>query len=202
MPLLFLLEPAVRVARTGVVGPTIPLFAVLYGSWFTGALFSLDPLGSEGPMLPLTITSGLDGRTFIDGRAVASVLVGGPCTLLVVVTTGLLSPLSLTELGGLCVGGLALTLVAPYLAAVAGMVFPSNPSPQFEIQSGTAFPSKLAFVLYSLALFVVSCGLPLSVLLDQITVLIGGLATTGIAFVASVFSRRYAADVFDAYYLP
>jgi hypothetical protein len=53
--------------------PAVLVYTVgFYGAWATGAAFALNPLGEEWPVLPMTLTSSIGGRTLGGGLWLAA----------------------------------------------------------------------------------------------------------------------------------
>ncbi|PSP86244.1 hypothetical protein BRC83_00830 [Halobacteriales archaeon QS_1_68_17] len=57
--------------------PAVLVYTVgFYGAWAIGAAFALNPLGEEWPVLPMTLTSSIGGRTLVGGLWLAASLPG------------------------------------------------------------------------------------------------------------------------------
>jgi len=82
--LSFVLPPAIVVAAPTIVnafgsgiGWEILLAVCFVGiPWFSGVAFGLNPLGDEGDVLPVTLTTTVSGRTFVRGLAILGFSVG------------------------------------------------------------------------------------------------------------------------------
>jgi len=82
--LSFVLLPAIIVAAPTIVnafgsgiGWEILLAVCFVGiPWFSGVAFGLNPLGDEGDVLPVTLTTTVSGRTFVRGLAILGFSVG------------------------------------------------------------------------------------------------------------------------------
>ncbi|MFC5972386.1 hypothetical protein ACFPYI_13680 [Halomarina salina] len=212
---LFLLFPFLQVAIVSQEVPTeLPPLLVFYGAWATGAAFSLNAIGDEGPVLPVTLTTPVSGRTFIGGLCLAGVVIGVPVTALLAVGLGVLSGLSPLGLLSVVVTAVALPVAATGIAVGAGVLFPRMGTVQVTRGVETTAPSLFAFGLYSLVLSITGIpatlvGTPIArefvveaVGYSESAVIAGGLALTLLlAGLAAVFSYRYAVRTFDEYYL-
>jgi hypothetical protein len=212
---LFALFPFLQEAvLTGTVTPVLPPLLVFYGAWASGAAFSLNPVGDEGPVLPVTLTTPVSGRAFVGGLCLAGLLLGVPITLLVAGATGVLSGLQPLALGAVVLTAVALPVAATGIAVGAGTLFPRMD--EVEVWRGveTTAPSLFAFGLYSLVLGV--AGIPATLVstpdtrdlitdlagVTETVAIAGGLAATlAVAGLAAVVGYRYAVGSFDDYYL-
>lgn len=64
---------------TAALAPGLALLV----AWTAGAAFGLNPLGDEGRVLPLTLTSLADGRAYVRGLVLSALVVGLPPAALV-----------------------------------------------------------------------------------------------------------------------
>lgn len=207
------------VLQKGYVPEYVPPVMLVYVAWAIGAAFTLNPLGDQGPTLPGTLTTGVDGRTFLRGHLLVGALVGAPAVVLVVGGLGLLSPLPLPVVALLIVGGFAVTTTGAALATGFGVVFPRFGSVSVVGNRKATAPSKTAAVTYSLGLLV-TAGLAVPAFVPQITdalativretIAVGsprlvaraiGLAGLGVAFALSWGSYRFAARKVDEFHL-
>jgi len=92
-PIFVLVTPIQASVEAGRVTSLLPTTIALYGAWLTGALFTLNPLGDEGAVLPVSAITGVTGREFVGGLVTASALLGGPITLVLTAVLAVLSPL-------------------------------------------------------------------------------------------------------------
>ena len=212
---LFLLFPFVQTAVfSGEVPTALPPLLVFYGAWATGAAFSLNPIGDEGPVLPVTLTTPVSGRTFVGGLCLAGVAIGVPVTAVLAVGTGVLSGLTPLGLVSVAVTAVALPIAAAGIAVGAGVLFPRMETVQVVRGVETTAPSLFAFGLYSLVLSLTGvpatlAGTPIArelvveaVGFDESAVVAGGLALTLLlAGVAATLCYSYAVSTFDEYYL-
>ena len=207
------------VLQKGFVPGYVPPLMLVYVAWATGAAFTLNPLGDQGPTLPGTLTTGVTGRTFLRGHLLVGTLVGAPAVVLVVGGLGLFSPLSVPVVGLLIVGGITVTTAGTALATAFGVVFPRFGSVSVVGNRKAIAPSKTAAVTYSLGLlltaglavpsFVPSVTDGLAAFLREATTVGSpalvaraiGLAGLTVAFAIAWGSYRFAARKVDEFYL-
>ena len=210
-PLLFAIGPVVSSFSSSVPSSAAPSLAI-YGAWATGAAFTLNPIGDETPVLPVTLTTTITGRPFVRALWLAGSAPGVPITLALAVVAGVLAGLPPADL--ILVGAIAagLAALAPGLASGVGAAFPRVQPARITRSRRAVVPSLLAFGAYSLALFVLSGpawlaigGAPRRVVagvagVDPTVVGVAG-AASAIALVgaASFVSYRYAVRRFDRY---
>lgn len=155
-PAFFILSPIVQIAQTGVVPPSVPVLLAVYGAWAVGAGFALNPLGDEGAMLPITITSGVSGDRFLLGLVVATTGVGTVVVLPLTLVAAALVPLPLTQLVFLAVSTVVLLVGGAMLATGIGCAFPRFESVRISRSRRVVAPSLIAFAIYSLVLVLVA----------------------------------------------
>jgi hypothetical protein len=195
----------------GTVPSTLPLTAGLAGAAAAGAAFTLNPLGGEERVLPLTLTADISGRAFVNGLVLAGALPGVCLTAVLVVGFGMAAGTAPVTLAATLTIVLAATVAAPAIAAMAGVVFP-----KFERSSvggrEVTIPSGFAFGLYFSVLgIVVAPGSvaawlvldePFTLPLGSTLLLVGGLvATVLLAATAGVMGFLYAANRVGTYRL-
>lgn len=216
VPFFFVFFYAVQgLLESGTLPGWLPLGVAVASAITTGAAFSLNPIGSEGDALPITLTAGFDGREFVAGLFAAGWLVGLPIAVALPLVTGLATGAAPPTILATVAIGVGLSIGAPGIAAGAGVHFPN-----FETQSvhggrETVVPKGWAFGLFGLG--VVGLGAPAWAL--QIRFVRNWLATTvglapgtveflGIAVgsllvtVAGWLGYRHAAATLDSYWLP
>lgn len=213
-PLFLLVAPIQDALVAGEVPTALPPLLVFYGAWATGAAFTLNPIGDEGPVLPVTLTTPVDGRTFMGGLCLAGAVVGVPLTVAAAGATGALSALGPSGLLAVVVGALVLPLAATALATGIGTLFPRMEAVRVSRNREAIVPSLFAFGVYSLSLVI--AGVPIVVagtpfvrevvgsalgLGDTMVVVAGVALTTVLAAVAGGVSLRYAIREFETYYL-
>ena len=129
------------------VPPTLPLTAGLATAAAAGAAFTLNPLGGEEGVLPLTLTADVSGKQFVTGLALAGLLPGAGLAALFVVGLGLAAGTPLPVLAAALTTTLVATLAAPWIAAATGVIFPKFEQSTVRGTSVTV-PSGFAFGLY------------------------------------------------------
>ena len=155
-PMLVLIGPVSVTIETGAVGSGFPLWVVLCGVWITGALFTLNVLGHEGAVLPATLLGPHPGSTLIRGHVLGSVAIGLPVTAGGAMVLGALSPRSPAMVLVLVAGAIPLTAAAAGIAAGVGAVFPRFDAVRVSRSRKAVVPSTIAFVIYSLAVGIVT----------------------------------------------
>jgi ABC-2 type transport system permease protein len=211
-PLFVLVSPVQRSVEAGYVTATLPATVALYGAWLTGALFTLNPLGDEGAVLPVTTITGVSGREFVGGLVAASSLVGLPLTLVVTTVLAVLSPLPPLAVVCTVVAAAVLPPLAATVAAGVGTEFPKYETTNVTRSREAVIPSMWAFAGYTLV-FLVTAGFatgvqapfvaePLADALGVSTAVVRvGSLTTGVvlAGLAAGLGARRAVQTFDEY---
>jgi len=182
-PLFFAYVPLQGILESGTVPPSAPVVIAIYGAWTTGAAFTLNPFGDEGAVLPLTLTSAITGRRFVNGLVLAGVALGAPFTAAATLVAGLLSPLGTIAAivagvfgGVLCVGAAA-------MAVGIGAAYPKFERSRLSRSRRAVVPSLSAFALYSVALLF-ACFPGAVVQSDIVVGSLAGSVGTSQAFVA------------------
>ena len=150
-PIFFLTGPIQDTVSAGHVTKSLPLLISVYGAWAIGGA-TLNPLGDEGTMLPVTLISTIKGKQFVKGHTIAVGIVGLPVVVFATALTGFLSPLEPTRwllLTGLSV---LLGLAGTVVAIGIGSTFPRFGEVNVTKSRRAVVPSKAAFAMYSLAL--------------------------------------------------
>lgn len=211
-PVFFMIAPIQQSIETGEVSTILPVSIVIYGAWATGAAFTLNPLGDEGAVLPITLISGVRGAQLLRGLVFAGVAIGGPVIVVLATGLGLASPmgvfsaLAIGALGGvLCTG-------ACMIGAGVGTLFPKFKRTRLSRSRKAVVPGLSAFTVYSLILLVVSLpGLFTSVPLladwlagqvgvsTQIITLAGLAVTTLLVGAVAWIGLRSAVETIDGY---
>lgn len=213
-PLFGLVGELTNTVQSGEVGAFLPVVLAFYGAAATGALFTLNPLGDEGAVLPVTITSTVDGRRFVRGRMLAGVAVGTPATVLVALAVGALSPLPPSRVALVAVVAAVLGVASTGIAAGVGALFPRFSAAKVTRSREAVVPSLVAFGVYSILLGLVALpGLVAAVPLVAETaadlagtsatavVAVGSGLTLLIAAIGGFVGARYAAGAFDRFTL-
>ncbi|MFB6197273.1 MAG: hypothetical protein ABEI52_03235 [Halobacteriaceae archaeon] len=211
-PLFVLIGPVQQSVEAGRILPQLPALVAIYGSWATGALFTLNPLGDEGGVLPIAITSGISGKRFVGGTVIAGAMAGLPVTFILTGILAILSSLDISSIIAMLVAALVLPAAAPALASGIGVHFPRFEPANITRNQETMVPSTWAFITYSIALLVLAApaivlGLPAvadivatSAELPVTMVRAGGaLVSTILIAGCSLFSYRHAATSFNEY---
>ena len=214
-PLFLGVDPASAVVRTGQVPETLPPVLALYGAWATGAAFSLNPIGDEGPVLPVTLTTAVSGTEFVGGSCLAGLAVCLPITVLITAFVGVASPLSPALVGLAVATALVLSVAATGIAAGFGALFPRTETARITRGREAIVPSIAAFGLYSISLVVAAAPVLLATatptvrntLVDASGRSVGVLAVGGFVLTATLalacgaICFRYAVREFETYRL-
>lgn len=211
-PVVFFVEPLLSAVGSGVAPAWLPVAIGLYGVWVTGALFTLNPIGDETPMLPVTLTTPITGRRHVRALWIAGAVVGVPLTLFGTATASALAGYGLVDAVFVSLLAVGLAAVAPALAAGIGAGFPETETTEVLGQVETTQPGFAAFLAYSIGLAVLSvpawavAPLPIRAWLAAsvgVPDAVVGVAATVLAVVlvglAGRFSVRAAARYFDSY---
>lgn len=213
-PLFAAAGPLSTAVRTGVVPGWLPAALPLYGAWATGAAFALNPLGDEGAVLPITLTSGVSGRSFVLGRCLAGAVVGVPVTAVLTAAAAVAASLAPAATAAAVATALLLPALATGIGAGVGVALPRFDAVRVSRSREAVVPSLFAFALFSLVLVLASLpavlgvtptvgrGLESLVGVDSAALALAGVVTTlllaggagGIGFV-------YGARRFDGYRL-
>lgn len=151
-PLFVFYVPASGALRGDGLGATavvLPATVALYGAWLTGAAFTLNPLGDEGAVLPVTVTTGASGAQLIRGQVLAGALAGAPLTVVGTLAAGALvsfPPVATVLTAAL---GALLGVGAAATAAGVGVAFPKFETSNVGWSREAVVPSLWAFVVYS-----------------------------------------------------
>ncbi|MFC3477362.1 hypothetical protein [Halobacterium litoreum] len=211
-PLFVLFTPIQSSVQAGHVTTLLPPTVALYGAWMTGALFTLNPLGDEGAVLPVSVTTGVSGREFVGGLVAASTLVGGAVTLVVTAALAILSPLSPVAVACTVAAAIVLPPLAAAVAAGVGTSFPKYEATTITRSREAVVPSMWAFGVYTLAFLVtagVATGFQTPVVAEALADALGtgeaavhvGSLLVGVvlAGVAAAVAARRAVREFDTY---
>jgi ABC-2 type transport system permease protein len=174
--------------NAGQVPEWLVLYIAVCGAWMTGAAFALNPLGDEGAVLPLTLTSGVSGRTYLAGMVLPGVTPGVPITVVATVGLGVLSPLGVIEIAALAVLGAILCAGASVLAAGIGTLYPKFEESRITRNRSAVRPSIVAFLVYTIGLLAI--GIPGVV--AQVPVIpraLGGLGTALLSGLPDVIAQ-------------
>jgi hypothetical protein len=158
--LSFLLAPLVIVGSTlvstataggGAVGlGPLPVVVALGVAWLAGAAFGLNPLGDEGPVLPMTLLSGVGGRGFVRGLCLPGALVGVPLATLGTAASAVAAGYGTVDAAGLVLLALVMSAGAVGLAPGIGTRFPRFEAVTVGRSREVVPPALSAVVVYSL----------------------------------------------------
>jgi len=213
-PLFFLIAPISEAVRTGVVPAYLAGAVAVYGAWATGAAFTLNPLGDEGDVLPVTLSSPVSGRAFVAGCCLAGVLIGLPVSVLGALVSGVLAGIAPAVIAGAVVLAAVLPVAAAGMAAGVGVTFPRFEPANVTRGQEAVVPSLFGFAVYSIALVVaaspgtaVQVGIVREALADATGLSTAGVVGTGVgttvvlAGALAALGYVHAVRTFDAYYL-
>ncbi len=153
-PVFFGIYVIQDVFQRGAVPTYVPSTLLLYAAWAVGAAVTLNPLGAQGPTLPATLSSGIDGRTYLRGHLLVAAVVGAPLATALTVGAAVASPLGLAEVVLLAAVTPPCSVAAAGLAAGVGVLFPRFGTVSVTNNREAVVPSKSAGVAYSLVLLV------------------------------------------------
>jgi len=218
-PLLFLAGVFAEVLQTGVIPAPLPYGVLLFVTWAAAVVFTLNPLGDQGAVLPVVLLSGLSGRSFVAGQVLAGLLVGIPAGTALTAAVGLASPLALERVLLLTALTPVVMVLASVLAIGVGTAFPRFESIKITRSMSAMVPSLAGFALFTAYLFgtAVAAVLALDARIRPVAAAIATWllpvevtagAVGGVAAVAAVglallplVSYRYAVRQFDRYAL-
>jgi len=209
-PLLFFSGVFISGFEGGGVSALLPVSIALYLAWATGAAFTLNPLGDEGAVLPVTVTTPVSGAAIVRGLVTAGSVIGVPLTMGLVLLTGLLSPLGPVAVGVTTLLSGVLCIGAAMVGAGIGTAFPKYETAQVWQSHEAVVPSLVAFALYSLSVILLWLPGGIGLLLSESFASPGGLSASAVAVlaggismavitVAGWLSVRYAARTFESY---
>ncbi|RNJ27075.1 hypothetical protein [Halosegnis longus] len=155
--------------------------------WVAGAAFTLNPLGDEGRVLPLTLTSPIDGRTYLRGLIRPGIVIGGlclPAVPILALATGHTPVDTVLVLAVATVG----VLTAAAIAAGIGMVFPRTDTIRVARGQEASPPTMTAMLLYTVCVGVtvalpIAAGLAPGLVRTIAAVVVGGLLAFPFAYV-------------------
>ncbi|MGA9403317.1 hypothetical protein [Haladaptatus sp.] len=152
-PIFFLTGPIQDAVQAGHVTGSLPVHVSFYGAWALGGA-TLNPLGDEGAMLPVTLISTVGGKQFVKGHMIAVSIVGLPIIVVATALTGFLSPLEPTRWILLTGVSVLLGLAGIAVAIGIGSTFPRFGEVNVTKSRRAVVPSKTAFVTYSAVLMI------------------------------------------------
>lgn len=211
-PVFVLFQPIQASVEAGRVTALLPTTVALYGAWMTGALFTLNPLGDEGAVLPISVTSGVSGRQFVGGLVAASALLGTPVSVAVAGVLAVFSPLPVLAVVCTVTAAAVLPPLAAAVAAGVGTSFPKFDATSITRSREAVVPSMWAFGVYTLVFLLtagVATGFQAPAVADPVADALGASAAAVrvaslavgvlLAGVAAVLAWRNAVTRFDEY---
>jgi len=151
-PLLFAVGAATEVVRTGEVPALAAPAGLVFLAWAGAAVFTLNPLGDQGAVLPAAVLSAVDGRSFVAAHVLAGLLVTAPVGTVAVAALAVLSPLPPDAAAAAVAATPASVLVGACAAVGVGMAFPRYEAVNVTRSTKAVVPSLLAFLVFSLYL--------------------------------------------------
>lgn len=159
--LLYLLFPAIGIGSS-LIGASLqtespltfalPVCAVIL-SWFVGAVFAINPLGDEGAVLPMTLTS-VSGKKYVRGLMMPGILVGLPLVFVVTCIIGVFSPYTVGEWTTIVILSGFLTCVSVATAPAIGMALPRFSAIRVG-QSRDILPPRMTAIMCHMALVMI-----------------------------------------------
>ncbi|MDZ7746898.1 MAG: hypothetical protein U5K28_10470 [Halobacteriales archaeon] len=155
--------------------------------WVAGAAFTLNPLGDEGSVLPLTLTSPIAGRTYLRGLVRPGIVLGGLCLPAVPILALATDYTPADAVLMLAVGAVGILLAAAVATGI-GMVFPRTNTIRVSRGREATPPTMTAMVLYTVCIGVtvglpIAAGIAPAVVRTVAAVLVGGLLAFPFAYV-------------------
>jgi len=167
----------------------------------TGTAFALNPIGGEEGLLPLTLTCGVDSRSFLAGLTVAGWVVGIPATVGGTILAGFLLGIPPMTIGSIVLVASGMALGAPGLAMFGGVVFPSIETQSLPGGSETVEPSTYAFLLFAVGLGIAA--LPVTVAwavgTGPVVLVLAAVGSVGLAWLFGWAGFRYTVTQLDGY---
>lgn len=155
-PLFFLIWPLMTAIETREIGSGFPLWVLLCGAWITGALFTLNVLGHEGAVLPVTLLGDRPERAIVGGHLLASWSIGVPFTVIGTTVFGIAAGYSSSSMFTLSASALVLSIAAGLLAIGIGAVLPRYDEVTVTRSTTAVIPSMLAFGIYSFSISIIA----------------------------------------------
>lgn len=156
--LLVALTASVGIATAERYPNAVPIMVAIYSAASVSVGVTLNPLGNEGTMLPLTLTAPGGGRSMVGGYALSGAVPGAVLVAVATLLSGVYSPLNTSELVGITALGAILGATAPLISLGIGVALP-----QFDgisaARSSQMYPPRLKAVVSELFV-VVGIGLP------------------------------------------
>lgn len=211
-PVFVLIQPIQGAVEAGRVTTAIPVIVGVYGAWATGAAFGLNPLGDEGAVLPITVTTGVSGREIVVGLMAAGLVPGLMVTVVGTVVLGVASPLGVVAVVALTVGAVGVCIGAAAIAVGIGVAFPRYEAASVGRSRSVVVPSTWGFLTYSVVVLLLAAPATIAqapfvadavadgLSLGESTVRIGGVFVAFVLIVpAAWIGARHAIQSFEEY---
>lgn len=219
---LFGLGPALVTTGDGGLGlsPSAPIVAAIVLPWLTGAAVGLNPLGDEGPVLPVTLVSTIDGRQYVRGLLVPAVGIGGVAVTAAVLAGGLLLAYPPAKLVATLALAWSLLSASSTLAPAVGIRLPRFSALAARGSTDVVPPSVTAMLVHgavigllgatgwvylatpSIPAAYVSLLTPVDVELSAFAIRWSGIAIVGAAsIVVTVLAYRSSVRQFEGYHV-
>lgn len=210
VPAFALVGYLAQILETGRPPDGTPIVLATYLAWGVGAAFTLNPLGDEGALLPVTVSSGISGHQFVRGRVLAAWVLGLPLATLVVIGGAVAVRMDPLVAVLALAFGLGFCAVAPLISVGVGTAFPKFDTRRMVGNREAVVPSVFAFTVYVIALTIVGTPGVAGLLVAHGADGIGGIppavvgaaavVSTGLLSLAvSVPSYLYAVRAFDGF---
>jgi len=147
-PFFFLLWRLQTIVLEGRIPADLPVLLAVASAMAAGAAFSLNPLGGEEGLLPMTLTARVTGWEFVGGLALAGVTVGVPLVVVLPVLAGVGAGLDALSIAAAVLVGLVLLATGPGIASGLGVIFPKFERSTVGTGREVVVPSNWAFVGY------------------------------------------------------
>lgn len=206
-PVFGLYSPISNSIEAGEVTANLAVLFPVYLSWAVGAAFCLNPLGDEGSLLPVTVTTGVPGRRYVQGRLFSALIPGLPVLVITSLGLGIASRLSVFETGALVFLAVVAVTASTVTGVGIGSFFPRFESVRVARNTKAVIPSVTAFGVHSLVFLMICSPATVGILgveyfdLPTSAKFVALFATTFLAFFFSVFSYYYAVAEFENFTL-
>ncbi|XGI84137.1 hypothetical protein ACEU6E_02495 [Halorutilales archaeon Cl-col2-1] len=202
--LVYVFVMSVRSGFSPVVAPVTGAAVALSAS----SAFTLNPIGGEGSVLPLVLTSRVEPRQFLGGLVLGGITVGLPVSVLATAVVGVVGPNGSVSTAASVVLVAVMAAFGPLLSTGFGVEFPKFEKTAVQGRREAVVPSGWAYLFFVLTFGIVSApGIIAQSGIDLVDSLlplggVGAVALSSALFVsASLLSFRHAVAVFEDYYL-
>lgn len=151
MPVVALGSSLIGSGGTDGVFATAPAALAVIIPWVAGAVFTLNPFGDEGAMLPITLT-GVTGSQYVRGITLPGLLIGLPVAICLTIGSSFLSSYGILVRVGLGVLTVFLTIISVALGPLIGMTFPRFDAISVGNAKNVVPPRILAIMLHGAAI--------------------------------------------------